>query len=99
MSGFKYNDALINKCRLVDWRKTLESKGYVYFSTGKYNLNLIGVRAKERDNNEFNDAFIIDYWTGNGRRYTPVYPCTTDPGFKSLEKPVNFKGCAILVPC
>ena len=76
----------------------MESKGYVYFSTGKYNLNLIGVRAKERDNNEFNDAFIIDYWTGNGRRYTPVYPCTTDPGFKSLEKPVNIKGCAILVP-
>lgn len=94
----KYNIKLIDKCRTVDWRKTLESKGYVYFSTGKYNLNLIGVRAKERDNNEFNDAFIIDYWTGNSRRYTPIYPCTTDPGFKSLEKPVNFKGCAILVP-
>ena len=45
-----------------------------------------------------NDVFIIDYWTANGKRYTPIYPCTTDPGYKSLTNPVNIKGCAILVP-
>ena len=93
----KYNNKLIDKCRTVDWRKTLENKGYAYFSNGQYNLNIIGVRAKEYKN-EFNDAFIVDYRTANGKRYTAVYPCTTDPGYKSLVNPVNIKGCAILVP-
>ena len=43
----KYNNLLIDRCRTVDWRKTLENKGYSYFDKGKYNLNLIGVRSKE----------------------------------------------------
>lgn len=93
----KYNNLLIDRCRTVDWKKTLENKGYSYFDKGKYNLNLIGVRSKEHGN-EFNDVFIIDYWTANGKRYTLIYPCTTDPGYKSLTNPVNIKGCAILVP-
>ena len=93
----KYNDELINKCLKTDWKKTLEAKGYSYFVNGDYNLNLIGVRSADHSN-EFNDAFIIEYWNKKGNKFCPIFPCTTDPGYKSLANPVNIKGCAILVP-
>lgn len=92
-----YNNSLISLCHKTDWKKTLEEKGYAYFINGDYNLNLIGVRSN-KNGNEFNDAFIIEYWSKRGDKYTIVYPCTTDPGYKSLAEPVNIKGCAILVP-
>lgn len=93
----KYNAELFGKCRKTDWKKTLEAKGYKYFVKGDYNLNLIGVRSNKQGN-EFNDYFICEYWNKSGNKYTLIYPCTTDPGYKSLVNPVNIKGTAILVP-
>jgi hypothetical protein len=93
-----YNRELLARCSYANWKDILANKGYAYFNKGKYNLNIIGVRSDERSSNEFNDAFIVEYWDNTGSKCTRVYPCTTDPGFKSLVNPVNAKGCAILVP-
>lgn len=93
-----YNSYLLDKCLNVNLDKILSNKGYTYFYKGKYNLNLIGVRASELSSNQFNDAFIIDYFDNKGVHHRQVYPCTTDPGFRSLTTPINAKGCAILVP-
>ena len=93
----KYNDALVEKCKIVNWQKTIERKGYKYFTNGAYNLNIIGVRSKEQDN-EFNDVIVVEYWNRYGDKYCNIYPATTDPGYKTLINPVNVKGTAILVP-
>lgn len=95
------NNRIIEKCLGVDFDRTLQAKGYVYFTKGDYNLNLIGVRSEDDSNgikNTFNDVFIIEYKV-NGQWYSKVFSCTTDPGIYYLkEKLLSSKGCAILKP-
>ena len=38
------NEELFNKASEVDFRKILVNKGYAYFTKGRYNLNIIGIR-------------------------------------------------------
>ncbi len=80
---------------IIDVQK---SKGYPVFTHGDhpFNLNIVGVRAKERQANKFDDLFYV-YWFYPTLKFK-VYTGTVDPGTYWLEKPMNEKGCAILKP-
>lgn len=93
------NTKLIEKCLKSNIQKTLKEKGYLYFTKGNYNLNIIGVRSTQgkKVTNKFDDAIIIDY-NLDGKYYRYVFPITTDPGLYYMKHPINNKGCGILVP-
>lgn len=68
---------------------------YPVFEQRDYNLNLIGVRSKDRSANTFNDTLFVLYWIDR----LPVlhrFPMTTDPGTYYREHPVNVDGTAVL---
>lgn len=78
-------------------KSKLDELNYNFYDTGDYNVNIIGVRSNKLDTNSFNDELYLIYKQGN-KWNLKCYPITTDPGFQSLENPVNVNGCAILVP-
>ena len=79
---------------------TVKAKGYKWFESGDYNVNIVGIRnmeAGERGTNKFDDHITISYMVDN-IWYYEVFNCTTDPGDDWMDKPMNSKGCAILKP-
>ena len=88
---------LINKCANADFKKIFARKGYAFFTKGEYNLNIIGVRHKgSKITNCFDDYIVVIYNTGNEQNVRRVFACTTLPGKKAMEHPVNVVGTAIL---
>lgn len=79
------------------FRRALEAKGYVFFDSGDYDLNLIGVRHPNRNAGDYDDLFALIYKAENQWR-VHLSPITTDPAKWFLRSPVNSKGAAILVP-
>ena len=83
------------------FRKAMESKGYAFFgleNRAAYNVNIIGVRSDEDIFNKFDDALVVIYRDTKKNWEVRSYSITTDPGKIWLEKPMNSKGCAVLVP-
>jgi len=83
------------------FRKAMESKGYAFFgleNRAAYNVNIIGVRSDEDIFNKFDDALVVIYRDTKKNWEVRSYSITTDPGKIWMEKPMNSKGCAILVP-
>ena len=83
------------------FRKAMEAKGYAFFgleNKAAYNVNIIGVRSDEDIFNEFDDALVVIYRDTKKNWEVRSYSITTDPGRIWMEKPMNSKGCAILVP-
>jgi len=83
------------------FRKAMEAKGYAFFglqNKAAYNVNIIGVRSDEDIFNEFDDALVVIYRDTKKNWEVRSYSITTDPGKIWMEKPMNSKGCAILVP-
>ena len=79
---------------------TVKSKGYKWFENGDYNVNIVGVRNSDtgtRVTNRFDDCLTISY-KEDGEWKFHCFECTTDPGDDWMDKPMNSKGCAILVP-
>lgn len=78
---------------------TLESKGYAVFKndTKPFNVNIVGIRSTEIKVNQFNDWLLV-FWKYKGKWSQYWMPCTTLAGLYYLDKPMNPKGCAILVP-
>lgn len=67
-----------------------------FFTKGFYNLNIFGVRAKNRDTNLFDDLICIAFKSEAGWE-TMAFPATTDPGMSVLEdKMGNPNGTAYL---
>lgn len=92
-------DKLLEKIKSADFSKILVNKGYAYFTNGKYNLNIIGVRrVGNKVTNQFDDYIVVEYIDMYGIKTRDVFPATTDPGLSSMTKPMSTKGCAILVP-
>jgi hypothetical protein len=82
------------------YKKTLENKGFAFFESGDYNLNIIGVRNKSGDVSKFDD-FINVIYKVKEEWICDSYPVTTEPGPSILKRPlksVAHKGTAILVP-
>ena len=89
--------SLANKCANADFQKILARKGYAFFTKGEYNLNVIGVRHKgAKVTNHFDDCLVVIYNTGNEKNVKRVFTCTTLPGKKAMEHPMQVKGTAIL---
>jgi hypothetical protein len=82
----------------VTLQAVLARKGYAFFDTGAYNLNIIGIRAASREPRGFDDRLVIAHRDGSGRPLAPVYEITTDPGLTSLTGARHSKGTAILLP-
>lgn len=90
---------LYTKCKACDFEKLFDKKGYAYFKTGVYNLNIIGVRSNKTNEvtNTYDDCLVVIFNTTNGwKKY--IYTITTKPGLKYMEHPTNIKGTAILAP-
>lgn len=62
--------------------KTLKIKGYVFFETGDFNVNIIGIRndaTGKKVTNLFDDWMTLTYKYGTTWIYKQ-WPCTTDNG-------------------
>ncbi len=79
-------------------RSVLDEKGYSFFESGIFNVNIIGIRSDEHQSNNFDDTILLVY--KNKKRSWEVQSsvATTDPGEKYLMHPINDRGTAILVP-
>lgn len=91
---------LYYKVMKADLSTILRSKGYVFFNSGMYNLNIIGVRKNNNNviTNKYDDILIVIYKNGNGWQ-KHAYNITTEPGDYYMRKKLgNPKGTAILVP-
>lgn len=81
-------------------KSSIIAKGYKWFETGDFNLNLIGIRNSdtgETVTNQFDDTFFIAYLDA-GKWKIHNYACTTDPGSHWQQAPMNAGGTASLVP-
>ena len=76
--------------------QAVESKGYRAFRSGKYNVNIIGVRSSDIEVNEFGDELHLIYKGSSGWQHH-IFKITTLAGLTGLVDPSNSKGCAILV--
>lgn len=76
------------------------SKGYKYFTSGDYNVNINGIRNSdtcERVTNHYDDWMTVSYMVDGEWKYH-IWSITTDPGLYWMDHPMNKDGCAILVP-
>lgn len=76
-------------------REAFDRLGYVFFENGDYNLNIIGIRTKDKSSNSFND-FIAVAFKSNNQWQLDLFNVTTDPGAYWLKHPMNVKGTAVL---
>lgn len=73
----------------------MKLKGYKIFEGEDHDLNLIGVRSKNRIAGEFDDIFYCVY-REEGQWIQEIYQCTCDPSAEQHIDPTNSKGVAIL---
>jgi hypothetical protein len=93
------NEQLLNKVQSCNIKEVMQRKGYAFFEKGKYNLNLIGIRAQRSDNinkDTFDDLFMVIYNDESGKEVKLIIPITTVPGVHYMKNPSNQKGVAIL---
>lgn len=77
-------------------QNVLRKKGYK-FNLGKFELNLVGIRASLFPQpNKFDDVFAVAYIDAFGAPNSFCCNCTTDPGTYWLNNPLNVKGTGIL---
>jgi hypothetical protein len=83
-----------------DFVKTAYQKyGYKFYDSGKYNVNLFGIRSKDPDVNLFNDILGVAYLDDFGTKQCLVFWGTTKPGLTYLkDKLGNPNGTGILIP-
>lgn len=95
MITFEPNMKYIN----YDFEKLFATKGYAWFKTGDYNLNIIGIRSNQNNKitNMFDDTLIVDY-RANGLHKRASYNITTEPGIYYSKNLLNKNGVSILVP-
>ena len=82
-------------------RAACARKGYQFFEQGDYNINLIGIRSKNRTAGRWDDLFVIAYKVGGKWEIQYVHG-TTDPGQTELTSPSfaegKKNGTAIVAP-
>lgn len=85
------------RARFGQLQTAMIRKGYRFFDSGDYNLNLIGIRTADDSANTFNDHLAVAF-RFDGVPHCLVFPCTTDPGLYWRTTPANVAGTAIVVP-
>lgn len=91
---------LFYKVLKADIPTIIKEKGYAFFSNGRYNLNIIGVRKNNNNKvtNKYDDILCVMYKDNTGW-IKKLYKITTEPGTYYMQKELgNPKGTAILVP-
>jgi hypothetical protein len=79
-------------------KKVVENRGYKFF-TGEYNINMIGMRSKNRQVDNWDDFFVLCWQEGKKNMIWVNDQFTTDPGIYYMQqKLLNPNGCAILSP-
>lgn len=78
-------------------KEVFKKKGYTFFDTGIYNLNIIGIRADNHEPNRFDDMIVVIYQDENYNWQIFKAEATTDPGRYWLLNPMRVEGTAILV--
>ena len=82
-------------------KSAIISKGYKFF-TGKYNVNLVGIRGRNRGSDLWDDMLCVLYQDSSGSNIIKVFSdFTTDPGSYYLQNPlpeVAYKGTAVPAP-
>jgi len=86
-----------NKITITQIREVMLKKGYKFFESGNFNVNIIGVRNPNQIPNSFDDYMFLIYKENNDW-IKLWFPITTDAGTYWLENPMNNKGTAILIP-
>ena len=77
----------------------IDALGFEVFTAGDYNLNLFGIRSKERQAGAFDDLLGCAYLVGRSWQVR-YWPATTDPGWFYLQNAserFGVDGTAILV--
>tara|TARA_B100000674_G_scaffold115464_1_gene86730 strand:- start:2617 stop:3231 length:615 start_codon:yes stop_codon:yes gene_type:complete len=81
-------------------RDAVKAKGYKWFTSNNYDVNIVGVRNADTNNevtNRFDDHLTISYKDENGKWCFHCFEATTDPGSHWTEKQLlNKNGVAIL---
>jgi len=81
-------------------KDAVTAKGYKWFESGNYNLNIVGVRNSETEGkvtNKFDDCLTLSYNVDGVEKFH-CFAATTDPGTHWVENVLNENGVAILVP-
>lgn len=87
-----------NAPSVSDIIRVMQEKSFRVFDNKKgYDLNIVGIRSSEIDQESFNDWITVFYLSAGRWIYFP-FPGTTDPGSFYLQNPVNVSGTAILKP-
>ena len=76
----------------------VKAKGYKWFETGDYNINIVGVRNSDTGTevtNKFDDKITISFMCDGSWEFY-CYDCTTDPGKYWVENIMRKEGVAIL---
>ena len=82
-------------------KDAVKAKGYKWFESGIFNLNIVGIRNSETGSeitNKFDDLITVSYKTDKDTWVYWEADCTTDPGKHWAENLFNPNGVAILVP-
>ena len=78
----------------------VKEKGYKWFETGDYNINIVGVRNSDTGTevtNKFDDKITLSFKCDD-QWECYCYDCTTDPGKYWVDNLMNPDGVAIVVP-
>ena len=76
----------------------VKAKGYKWFETGDYNINIVGVRNSDTGNevtNKFDDKITLSFKCDYQWEFY-CYDCTTDPGKYWVENIMRKEGVAVL---
>ena len=76
----------------------VKAKGYKWFETGDYNINIVGVRNSDTGvevTNKFDDKITLSFKC-DGQWEFYCYDCTTDPGRYWVENIMRKEGVAVL---
>lgn len=90
-----------SKVRKTNFKDIFKKKGYVYFTQGSYNLNIVGIRKNNNNEitNKFDDLLCVLFKDSKGFDTFITYRISTEPGDYYMRKHLgNPKGTAILVP-
>ena len=89
---------LVKELAIQKIKDVMKSKGYVFFTKGDWNLNIIGIRGENKVANSFDDIILCIH-KEKGKWCWYEYKATTDAGTYWLKNPMNEKkGTALLVP-
>ncbi len=76
-------------------RQAMKKYSYPFYSRGNFNLNIIGIRASNREAGHFDDEIVVLFYH-YGAPVMLSFPATTDSGRPGLLRPLLRRGAAVM---